>query len=781
MKEYAVDLRDDQKKIYCHHIQKMGGKNPEGKRIGLNNYFMELDRKPFFGIMGELHFSRLRAEDWEDEIIKMKMCGINIIATYVFWIFHEEEKGVFEWTGNKDIRRFLELCKEHEMYVVLRTGPFGHGEVRNGALPDWLYGGPFEVRSNDAGYLFFVKRLYSEIGKQIKGLLYKNGGPVIGVQLENEYMHSAAAWEFTVTTGNEWISSGRDGDDHILKLKEIAIEAGLETPIYTCTGWGNASAPEGEVLALWGGYAYRPWLFFDNVEEHPATEEYIFQDYHNNNSQSYNYDPKYAPEDYPYACCEMGGGMQVTYGYRFIVPPNSIDAMAIIKIAGGCNLLGYYMFCGGTNPDSKGNLSMNEYIWPKKSYDYQAPVGEFGQVRESYSRLKRIHYFLSRYEQSLCPMKTILPEDGANIAPQDTGILRFGIRTKNGSGFIFLNNFQDHWEMKDHKDVYLKLQLEKEMLRIPEDSGFTLSAGNSCILPFNLDIDGVTLKYSTTQLITNISADGESYYFFFEPEGMEAEYCFNSGSISIENQDGYNIQRKLDKLIIKIDKEGSRFFTIYNPAGKKINIVTLTYEQSLNFWKINYNGVERAVITDAALMAHEDRIRLEWIGNKKISFQVFPDFEATMVIDGEELMKTDQNGVFNCYEILQKDKLINIDIKNISKSRAEIKLEKDDFTGLKNIILNVNYTGDVGYALIDGRLIHDNYCNNTVWEIGLKGFKEELHNMGMNIYISPIKKGRRVSSDSPMAARSEIFDEAIAEIHSIKAVPVFEVLIEEKR
>ncbi len=781
MKEYAVDLRDDQKKIYSHHIQKMGGKNPEGKRIGLNNYFIELDRKPFFGIMGELHFSRLRAEDWEDEIIKMKMCGINIIATYIFWIFHEEEKGVFEWNGNKDIRRFLELCKKHEMYVVLRTGPFGHGEVRNGALPDWLYGGPFEVRSNDAGYLFFVKRLYSEIGKQIKGLLYKKGGPVLGVQLENEYMHSAAAWEFTVTTGNEWISSGRDGDDHILKLKEIAIEAGLETPIYTCTGWGNASAPEGEVLALWGGYAYRPWLFFDNLEEHPATEEYIFQDYHNNSSQSYNYDPKYAPEDYPYACCEMGGGMQVTYGYRFIVPPNSIDAMAIIKIAGGCNLLGYYMFCGGTNPDSKGNLSMNEYIWPKKSYDYQAPVGEFGQVRESYSRLKRIHYFLSRYEQSLCPMKTILPEDGANISPQDTGTLRFGIRTKNSSGFIFLNNFQDHWEMKDHKDVCLKLQLEKEMLRIPEDSGFTLSAGSSCILPFNLDIDGVTLKYSTTQLITNISADGESYYFFFEPEGMEAEYCFNSGSISIENQDGYNIQRKLDKLIIKIDKEGSRFFTIHNPAGKKINIVTLTYEQSLNFWKINYNGVERAVITNATLMAHEDRIRLEWIGNKKISFQVFPDFEATMVIDGEELMKTDQNGVFNCYEILHKDKLINIDIKNISKSRAEIKLEKDDFTGLKNIILNVNYTGDIGYALIDGRLIHDNYCNNTVWEIGLKGFKEELHNMGMNIYISPIKKGSRVSSDSPMAARSEVFDEAIAEIHSIKAVPVFEVLIEEKR
>ncbi|MDF2984617.1 MAG: glycosyl hydrolase family 35 [Eubacterium sp.] len=781
MKEYAVDLRDDQKKIYSHHIQKLGGENPEGKKIGLNNYFMELDRKPFFGIMGELHFSRLRAEDWEDEITKMKMCGINIIATYIFWIFHEEEKGVFEWTGNKDIRRFLELCKKHGMYVVLRIGPFGHGEVRNGALPDWLYGGPFEVRSNDAGYLFYVKRLYSEIGKQTEGLMYKNGGPVIGVQLENEYMHSAAAWEFTVTTGNEWISPGRDRDDHILRLKEIAIEAGLDTPIYTCTGWGNASAPEGEVLALWGGYAYRPWLFFDDMEEHPATEEYIFQDYHNNNSQSYNYDPKYAPEDYPYACCEMGGGMQVTYGYRFTVPPESIDAMAIIKIAGGCNMLGYYMFCGGTNPDSKGNVTMNEYIWPKKSYDYQAPVGEFGQVRESYMRLKRIHYFLSRYEQSLCPMKTILPEGAANISPHDTGTLRFGIRTKDGSGFIFLNNFQDHLEMKEHNDVYLKLQLEKELLRIPGEEGFTLLAGNSCILPFNLDIEGVLLKYSTTQLITNISANGESYYFFFEPEGMEAEYCFNSNGISLEKQVSFDIQRKHGTLIVKINNEESRAFSIYNPAGKKINIVTLTHRQSLNFWKANIMGAERAVITDAALMSDENGLRLEWVGNHQISFQVFPDFEGTMVVNGEELVKIGQNRIFSAYGIPQKDTLINMDITNISKSRAVVKLEKDNFKGLKNIILNVNYTGDVGYALIDGRLIHDNYCNNAVWEIGLKGFAEEMHIMGMNIYISPLKKGSRVSSDSPMAARSEVFDEAIAEIESIKAEPVFEVLIEKKR
>ncbi|WP_027628289.1 beta-galactosidase [Ruminiclostridium cellobioparum] len=774
MREHIIDIRNDTKPIFSQHI-KLGGTGPKGQKIGFNSYYMELDGKPFFGVMGEIHFSRLPAADWEDRIIKMKMCGINIVATYIFWIFHEEEKGIFEWGGDKDVKKFLELCKKHEMFVVLRTGPFGHGEVRNGALPDWLYGGPFEVRSNDPGYLFYVKRLYGEIGKQAAGLMYKDGGPVIGVQLENEYMHSAAAWEFSVGISNEWIPAGRDGDSHILKLKELAIEAGLDAPIYTCTGWGEASAPEGEVLALWGGYAYRPWLFFDDIKEHPATEEYIFQDYHNNKFPSLNYEPKYDPEEYPYACCEMGGGMQAAYAYRFTVPPESVDAMAIIKIAGGCNMIGYYMFCGGTNPDAKGGIYLNEHIWPKKSYDYQAPVREFGLTGESYKRLKRIHYFLNSYEKLLCPMKTILPQGAVDITPQDNETLRYAVRTGNGSGFLFMNNFQDHWEMKDHKDISVGLRLKDEILRIPENGGLKLAAGTSCILPFNLDLGGITLKYSTAQMITGIQAGQEKVYFFFEPQGMEAEYCFDTANISGFSKTEKQTEIKDERLVIKADEDRNRTFSIMGAGGNKLTVVTLTHEQSLDFWKVNLNGSERVIISNAALICDGKTLKLDWTGNRKINIDVFPAFDKDIPVTGLELKATRQKGIFTSYEMENKHKEISISVKNISRNRASVSLAKDSFEGLKNIMLNIDYSGDIGYAFINGKLIHDNFCNNNSWNIGLKEFQKELMEYEIDIYISPLKTGCRISSDSPMAARSEVYDEAVAEILSIKAQPVFEM------
>lgn len=126
----------------------------------------------------------------------MKMCGINIISTYIFWIQHEEEEGVFDFSGRKNLRKFIELCQKHNIYVILRIGPFDHGEVRNGGLPNWLYGKSFEVRKLNDGFLYYVKRLYTEIAGQVQGLLYK------------------------------------DGEAYMYALRDLAKECGIVTPFY---------------------------------------------------------------------------------------------------------------------------------------------------------------------------------------------------------------------------------------------------------------------------------------------------------------------------------------------------------------------------------------------------------------------------------------------------------------------------------------------------------------------------------------------------------------------
>lgn len=401
MRNYRVTVKDDQKHIVKGHI-KLGGTNPKGEEIGFTNYFMKKDGEPFFGICGEFHYARYDERYWEDEIIKIKMGGVNIIATYIFWNLHEEFEGIFNWSGNKNLRRFIELCGKHQVYSIIRIGPFNHGEIRNGGMPDWLFGRPFEVRSNDEGYLFYTRRLYNEIGTQVKGLLYKEGGPIIGTQIENEHHHSSAQWAWTVGINDMWLNSGSDGNSHMLKLKEIALEAGIDTPIYTCTGWGGATTPVPDMLPLWGGYAYWPWIYYqegrlEGMDEHPATPEYIFRDKHNNKiPKSYNFEPQYAPEDYPYACCEMGGGMVQFYKYRFAFPYRSVPAMTVMKVAEGCNLIGYYMYHGGSNPRGEVNPFTNDLATPKISYDFNAMIGEFGQVRESYQRTKLQHYFFQR-------------------------------------------------------------------------------------------------------------------------------------------------------------------------------------------------------------------------------------------------------------------------------------------------------------------------------------------------------------------------------------------------
>jgi beta-galactosidase GanA len=100
MRAYSIDVKNTQKEIYPLET-KLGGVNNAGEKYSLTNYYIEKNGQPFFGISGEFHFSRYICEKWEDEIIKMKMGGINIIPTYIFWNHHEEEQGIFDWDANK--------------------------------------------------------------------------------------------------------------------------------------------------------------------------------------------------------------------------------------------------------------------------------------------------------------------------------------------------------------------------------------------------------------------------------------------------------------------------------------------------------------------------------------------------------------------------------------------------------------------------------------------------------------------------------------------------------
>lgn len=187
-----VDLTNIKRK----DIQKpfdFSGISPKGDSLSMNNRYFIKNGEPWFPIMGEFHFSRFNKDGWEDELLKMKSGGIQIVATYIFWIHHEEIEGVFDWTDQRNLGDFVKLCAKHGLMVWLRVGPWAHGECRNGGFPDWIEKGNFKNRCDSQPYLAYVKRFFSEINNQVKDMMFKDGGPVVGIQLENEYGHCGGA------------------------------------------------------------------------------------------------------------------------------------------------------------------------------------------------------------------------------------------------------------------------------------------------------------------------------------------------------------------------------------------------------------------------------------------------------------------------------------------------------------------------------------------------------------------------------------------------------------
>lgn len=767
---YSLDLSDNKKEIYSGHLN-IGGTNPDGDSISLTNYYLEWNGRPWFPIMGEFHFSRYPSEYWEYEIRKMKSARINIISTYVFWIHHEEEEGVFDWTGRRDLRKFIELCKKHDLLAWVRMGPFCHGEVRNGGVPDWLYGKPIVLRCNNDSYLFYVKRLYEQIAGQLSGLLFKDSGPVIGVQLENEFMASCAPWETTHNTGMEFLPIGSDGNEHMLMLKKIAIESGIIVPIYSCTAWGSP-VPEGEFLPVIGG-GYVAYAWEDDPDKELPKPQFIFHNNHNRKGRPYD------ETKVPYAGCETGGGMQVYYKNRPVISPESIEANSMMDIASGCNMEGYYVFHGGTNPVGKHSY-MNEFKCPRMSYDYQAPIREFGQITESFKRLKRQFMFIRDFGGYLAPMGVVLPEGTEKMTVDNIEKLRYAARASKDSGFIFLNNYQDRIELHDHNNIQISLMLKDETIIFPRAPGFTLKKDVSAILPFNMSMSGLKLKYSTTQLMTKLDANNTTYYFFFAPDGINPEYVFDAASLSkfdVAGGDG----EKIDKNIYFTVIPGTNsIISLTDLDGQTVRICTLTHRQSLNLWKAKVWGRERVFLSDAGLIFGDEGIEAFWQGDSKISIGIFPlvdELRADIQNAGLEITK---DGLFTRYQIAVPRKVINLNIDNAAKNQALVRVPEEAWDGVNDIFLEIDYEGDIGNAFINGQLVHDNFYNGTIWEIGMKRFFNFLRNEALFIKITPANKESRIKLTDMAAMEAIDGDKSIAAIKSIRAVPEYRVRLNNK-
>ncbi len=738
--DVTITFEDSPRVLSESYFQLGTAVTPDGQTLFVNDQSLVLNGKNILPVMGEFHYSRYPENEWRNELLKMKAGGINIIATYVFWIHHEELKRQYDWTGQRNLRKFVEICDELGLPIVLRIGPWAHGECRNGGFPEWMVQSGLRLRSNDSRYLAEVDRWYRQIATQVKGLMWKDGGPIIGVQLDNEY---------------------RGPGSHLENLKAIAVKHGFDLPIYTRTGWPNLTGPitYGEILPLYGDYVDGFWD--RTLDEMPGDYPkcYIFRAFRNSTVIATEQLPEGSSKDtaedmkYPYFTCELGGGMLPSYHRRISIAPMDIYSMLLVKLGSGSNLPGYYMYHGGTNPESKqtylnemqATLMTNYNDLPMKTYDYQAPLGEFGQSSPHYHMLRRLHLFLADFGSEMTTMPSMLPDQYSPDAQCDS-LVRWSVRTNGRNGYIFVNNYQRLKDLSEKEDVRFNLNLPEGLLQVPSKP-MDIPAGSSFIIPFNFEVGDANIIYALAQPIAKVDSDNESVYAFMSIEGIEPEFVFADGAKVVKNKKNTGLEPR---------------YTINNEDGSVCHILVLSPEESLKLWKGEVAGRQRFVFSDAELSFDNGNINMtDTSGDVTVS--VYPPLKSLSLYNNS--LGAQYGSLFSHYNvsmILAEPRVSTLQIKEYSQPLREITIgiagaaeeprdgdfEKaseweillpDNLTAENDVLLNISYTGDVARVYLGDKFLTDNFYNGKPMVLGLKRYAPEIYEQPLTIKILPLQ------------------------------------------
>ena len=315
------------------------------QHVGIQGEHFTLDGQPLQIISGEMHYARVPREYWRDRLKKARAMGLNTISTYVFWNAHEPKPGIYDFSGNLDVAEFIRMAQEEGLYVVLRPGPYSCAEWDLGGIPAWLLADPdIVLRSGDEKFLRPAERWLQRLGQELAPLQVTRGGPIIAVQVENEY--------------------GSFSDDKAYERRILTAlkSAGLgEVLLYTADGADELPAgtlPELHAVVNFGPGAAR--------EEFAKLE-------------------KFRPGR-PIMSGEYWDGWFDHWGSKHQVTDAEQQTRELDWILGQGYSINLYMFHGGTSFGfmSGANWDHDSYEPDVTSYDYDAPVSESGALTEKY-------------------------------------------------------------------------------------------------------------------------------------------------------------------------------------------------------------------------------------------------------------------------------------------------------------------------------------------------------------------------------------------------------------
>jgi beta-galactosidase len=335
---------------------------PGAHHFALGNHDFLLDGKPFQIISGEMHPARIPREYWLQRIRMAKAMGCNTIAVYVFWNYHEPEPGHFDFaTGNRDIAAFIRLCKAEGLWVLLRPGPYVCAEWDWGGLPPWLLKIPdIKVRCRDPRYMSAVRSYVARLSREVVSLQCDHGGPILMVQVENEY------------------GSYANDKQYLQDLRRLWKQQGISVPFYTADGptdfMLDAGSLDGCAIGLDSG-----------------DSDADFEEAHRQNPNV----PAFSSETYP--------GWLTHWKEQWQRPDTADILHQVDYLLSHHRSFNLYVIHGGTNfgfTAGANAFSPTQFQPDVTSYDYDAPITEQGRPAPKYYALRSL---IARYASQPLP------------------------------------------------------------------------------------------------------------------------------------------------------------------------------------------------------------------------------------------------------------------------------------------------------------------------------------------------------------------------------------------
>jgi len=441
-----------------------------------------------------------------------------------------------------------------------------------------------------------------------------------------------------------------------------------------------------------------------------------------------------------------------------------------VKLGSGANLLGFYMYHGGENPEGK-LTRLNETqatgYWndlPVKNYDFQAPIGEYGQERQHYHWLRLLGMFLQDFGPGLSAMTARMPAA--------RGPLNWAVRSDGGSAYIFVSHYQRLSPQPDRENVQFQIKLSNGDITVPSEP-VTIPDNTRFFWPLNLDLGGIKLISASAQPVCQIDDRATRYSVFKQTAAIPAEFVFDGATATLDSSTGNATTGNSQILVRNVQPGLGAAIRLRGRDGRRHIVILLDEATSLNLWKAHWQGRERLFLTRATLLLDGPTLSLRTESPEDpddCSVAIFP--APAGLTHGHSAVPARDDGLFRRFsprvapiaslhaiveQIQPAGPPRTIPIAPSVPSRQQgmaMQPEDADFpqaavwhvklpagvAATRDLRLRVRYTGDVLRACHDDQLLTDDFYNARPFEIGLRRYGPAVYRDGLVLKILPLRE-----------------------------------------